>query len=70
MNEVYRGHEIVVLTQPLSAIIIERATGTPLPTKVTAAEDEGISGCLSRARNLIDLYLARAGTATPVAWGR
>ena len=58
MNELYRGHHIVVLGEkPLCAIIIERATGTPLPTKVTALPDEGEKSCLSRARQLVDLYL-------------
>jgi hypothetical protein len=62
MNEFYRGHEIVLLEGiPKCAIIVERETGTPLPTKVTALPDEGECGCLRRARQLIDIYLeARA----------
>jgi hypothetical protein len=58
MNEVYRGHDIVVLPgRPLSAVIIERDTGTALPTKVIALADEGEGSCRHRARQLIDLYL-------------
>jgi len=58
MNEVYRGHEIVMLEgSPRSAVIVERETGTPLPTKITALPDEGIGACLRRARQLIDIYL-------------
>ena len=58
MNEVYRGHDIVVLPgRPLSAIIIERDTGTALPTKVIALADEGEGSCRHRARQLVDLYL-------------
>jgi hypothetical protein len=58
MNEVYRGHDIVVLpSRPLSAIIIERNTGAALPTKVIALPDEGQWSCLHRARQLVDLYL-------------
>jgi hypothetical protein len=58
MNEVYRGHEIILLDgAPLSAILIERASGATLPTKVTAFPDEGEYACLRRARELVDLYL-------------
>ena len=58
MNEVYRGHDIVVLpSRPLSAIMIERDTGTALPTKVIALPDEGEGSCRRRARQLVDLYL-------------
>jgi hypothetical protein len=58
MNEIYRGHEIVVVEgSPTCAIIVERRTGIELPTKVTAMPDEGERACLRRARQLIDLYL-------------
>jgi hypothetical protein len=58
MNEFYRGHEIVLLDgTPRSAIIIERETGTALPTKVTAALIDNDSACLRKARDLIDRYL-------------
>jgi hypothetical protein len=58
MNEIYRGHEIVVVEgSPKSAIIVEHGTGIELPTKITALpEDEDIA-CVRRARRLIDLYL-------------
>lgn len=58
MNEVYRGHEIVLTEgNPKSAVIIERETGAALPTKVTALPDEAEGACRRRARQLIDLYL-------------
>jgi hypothetical protein len=58
VNETYRGHEIVVVEgSPKSAIIVERGTGTELPTKVTVLPDESEDGYLERARHLIDLYL-------------
>ncbi|HVW91817.1 MAG TPA: hypothetical protein VHB74_04340 [Devosia sp.] len=58
MNEVYRGHEIVLLEgPPLSAVLIERRSGATLPTKVTALPNEGEYACLKRARQLVDLYL-------------
>jgi len=58
MNEVYRGHEIVLTEDdPRSAVIIERKTGAALPTKVTALPDEAEGACRRRARQLIDLYL-------------
>jgi hypothetical protein len=58
MNELYRGHEIVMLEgRPRSAVIFDRKTGFELPTKVTALPDEEDPACLRRARDLIDLYL-------------
>ncbi len=58
MNEVYRGHDIVMLeSEPPCAIIIERDTGAALPTKITALPDEEPRSCLYRARRLVDLYL-------------
>jgi len=63
MSEVYRGHEIVVLDcTPKCAVIVERLTGTPLPTKITALPDEAESAYLQRARHLVDLYLERLPT--------
>ena len=60
MNEVYRGHEIILTEDhPQSAVIIERQSGAALPTKVTAWPDEGEGACKRRARQLIDLYLDR-----------
>ena len=51
MNDIYRGHEIVMQDgNPKSAVIIERQTGTPLPTKVTALPDESEGACLVRRR--------------------
>ena len=58
MNELYRGHEIVVLPgEPKSVVIVDRQTGAELPTKVTALPDEEEIACLRRARHLVDLYL-------------
>ena len=58
MNEVYRGHEIVLLDgPPRSAMIVELETGVAFPTKVTASPEEGEGACLRRARRLVDLYL-------------
>jgi hypothetical protein len=58
MNEIYRGHEIVVAEgSPKCAVIVESETGIELPTKVTALPDEGEHAYLGRARQLIDLYL-------------
>jgi hypothetical protein len=61
MTELYRGHEIVMRhNRPTCAVIIDRRTGTELPTKVTALPIEADDACLSRARALIDLYLEPA----------
>jgi len=61
MTELYRGHEIVMQDdRPRCAVIIDRRTGTKLPTKVTALPDEAEDACLRRARALIDLYLETA----------
>jgi hypothetical protein len=58
MTELYRGHEIIVRDgRPRCAVIIDRRTGTELPTKVTALPGEGEDACLGRARALVDLYL-------------
>ena len=58
MNDLYRGHEIVMLNgSPRSAVIIEHDTGIPLPTKVTALPEESEGACLRRARQLVDIYL-------------
>jgi hypothetical protein len=58
MKDVYRGHEIVVVDgTPKSAVILEPATGTELPTKITALPDESDGACLRRARHLLDIYL-------------
>lgn len=54
----YRGHVIVVLKDDtLSAEITERATGAPLPTKVSAEPGEGVSVVVERAKDLVDRYL-------------
>ncbi len=58
MKELYRGHEIVLQDgSPKSAVIVERQTGTELPTKVIALPEEGEHACFRRARELIDIYL-------------
>jgi hypothetical protein len=58
MNEVYRGHEIVLVAgSPKSAVIFESDSGAELPTKIIALPDEGENACLRRARQLVDLYL-------------
>ena len=58
MNEIYRGHEIVVTEgNPKCAIIVEHGTGVELPTKITALPDDEDIACVRRARHLIDLYL-------------
>jgi hypothetical protein len=58
VNELYRGHEIVVLNgNPKSAEIVERQTGVKLPTKITPLPGEAEFAWRLRARQLIDLYL-------------
>ncbi|HTJ58720.1 MAG TPA: hypothetical protein VL418_14290 [Devosiaceae bacterium] len=67
MVEVYRGHEIVMLEgNPKSAVIVERRSGAPLPTKITALPQEEEDSCLVRARRLVDLYLAPRPAALSV----
>jgi hypothetical protein len=58
MTELYRGHEIVMRGgRPKCAVIVDRATGIELPTKITALPGEAEASFLRRARDLIDLYL-------------
>jgi hypothetical protein len=59
MQHDYRGHLIRLIGgEYWSAELIELATGTMLPTTVTATADEGVDVCARRAHDLIDLYLA------------
>ena len=59
----YRGHVIVLLVDTvLTAEITELATGTPLPTKVTATLPEGADVCITRAKMLVDIYLKAPGS--------
>lgn len=54
----YRGHVIVVLAdEALSAEIIERASGTMLPTTVSAMPGETAEVVVERAKELVDTYL-------------
>ena len=58
MLRYYRGHVIVLLQdETLSAEITEQRTGTPLPTKVTGAPEDGAEQLMDKARALIDAYL-------------
>ncbi len=58
LQEQYRGHEIrIVQSEQWSAELVEIASGSLLPTKVTASSSEGISICSAQARLLIDRYL-------------
>jgi hypothetical protein len=58
VQEHYRGHEIrFVDSGSWSAMLVETASGTLLPTKATASISEGISICSARARLLVDRYL-------------
>jgi hypothetical protein len=61
--EHYRGHRIQLVRARLwDAIIVDTATGATLPTKACALLQEGRAVAVSRARELIDLYLgASAG---------
>jgi hypothetical protein len=66
LTENYRGHSIqVTRTRFWDAVIIEAATGIVLPTKATATLHEGRSVVLTRACELIDLYV---GDAPVVRW--
>ena len=57
----YRGHVIVLLKDELfTAEITEQVTASPLPTRVSATEQEGPEVCLERAKALVDLYLSPA----------
>jgi len=68
MTELYRGHEIVMRDgRPKCAVIVDRTTGTELPTKVTALPDEAEDACFGRARDLIDLYMETAARLAPHA---
>jgi hypothetical protein len=54
---IYRGHVIIVLLDnELTAEITERASGAPLPTKVSATMDEGMEALVDRAKTLVDRY--------------
>jgi hypothetical protein len=54
----YRGHIILVLQDgALSAEITERASGAPLPTKVSAVLGEDARTVVERAKELVDRYL-------------
>jgi hypothetical protein len=56
---IYRGHVIVALVdEDLTAEITERASGAPLPTKVSATRDEGMDVLIHRAKTLVDHYQA------------
>jgi hypothetical protein len=68
LNEYYRGHCIRLVRARLwDAIIIDTATGTTLPTKACALLQEGRAVAISRARELIDLYLAAIGSRSRAA---
>lgn len=58
MQREHRGH-IIRLVEGfwLGAELIERETGTVLPTMVTASASEGCEVLAARACDLIDLYL-------------
>jgi hypothetical protein len=58
MDELYRGHELVLRREPpRCVIIIELESGAPLPTNITFWSGEGDRAGLDRARRLIDTYL-------------
>lgn len=62
MLEDYRGHIICLIEGPVwRAELIERASGTVLPTMATATRAEGPAVCGQRGRALVDLYIE--GTA-------
>jgi hypothetical protein len=59
MQHDYRGHLIRFIGgDSWSAELVELATGTVLPTTVSATPDEGVDVCAARAHELIDIYLA------------
>lgn len=63
MFEDYRGYFIcLVHNDGWRAEVIERDSGTLLPTMVTASPDEGMAVCAGRARQLVDLYLEAEAT--------
>ncbi len=58
MTEHYRGHRILLTrTANWDAIIVEVASGIVLPTKATAQLREGRSVAVTRACELIDVYI-------------
>lgn len=58
MTETYRGHCIrVTRARFWDAVITHAESGVILPTKATAALEEGASVAIARACQLIDLYL-------------
>ncbi len=58
MQHDYRGHLVRFSGGEFwSAELVELATGTVLPTRVSATPDEGVEVCASRAHELIDVYL-------------
>jgi hypothetical protein len=58
LSENYRGHTIWVTCSRLwDAVIVEGETGIVLPTKATAELHEGPLVLMTRARELIDLYV-------------
>lgn len=61
MHDDYRGHLIRLSGGGVwSAELVERETGTLLPTKATATAGEGRGVCAARARLLVDRYLEAA----------
>lgn len=58
LTENYRGHRIrITRTRLWDAVIVEAETGVVLPTKATAQLDEGRAVLVTRARELIDIYM-------------
>ncbi|WP_375450717.1 hypothetical protein [uncultured Devosia sp.] len=54
----YRGHIILLLQDDiLTAEITERASGAPLPTKISALPGETADIVVEKAKHLIDKYL-------------
>jgi len=54
---------MVLVDDFVTAEITERATFSPLPTKVSATLEEGVDVCIERAKMLIDAYIDGAARA-------
>ena len=58
MDEVYRGYRIAVKQQNGWTARVTHVRGPYIPLDAHATEKEGAGLCLSRARGLIDRYIA------------
>jgi hypothetical protein len=58
VDEHYRGHAIRITRSGMwHAVLVELDSGTILPTKATALMREGRTVALTRAQELVDVYV-------------